>query len=120
MCKRNAISYHKRIVIFITQNLLVSLIASPNCGIEKQLASPQLLKQTPICMYIHITFGRPNSCLHHNWKESSIEKHFFRHLVVLPKKGGIATTTATHIKVARNNKAEPCKSPTKIESCYPN
>ena len=56
---------------------MVSLNASPNCGTEKQLANPQITKkQTPICMYIHITFGRPNSYLHHNWKESSIEKHF--------------------------------------------
>ena len=76
MCKRNAISSHKRIVIFITQTLMVSLNASPICGIEKQLASPQSLKQTLICLYIHITFGRPNSCLHHNWKEGSTEKHF--------------------------------------------
>ena len=65
---------------------MVSLNASPIWGIEKQLASPQLLKQIPICLYIHITFGRPNSCLHHNWKESSIEKHFlFRHLAVIPR-----------------------------------
>ena len=68
-------------------------------------------------MYIHITFGRPNSYLHHNWKESSIEKHFFTAFKPCYQEGGIATATATHKKVARNNKAEPCESPTKIESC---
>ena len=96
---------------------MVSLNASPNCGTEKQLASPQITK-TNTNLYVHTHHLRETQQLSAPQLEGELHRKAFFGIQPCYQEGGIATTTATHKKVARNNKVEPCKSPTKIKSCY--